>query len=77
MPPLPLRAAVASAGDTLVIPVPGLDYSIGVASIGVVADVNISGNADNLTLGIDINLCATVLGEWAPSAVIDLDPYIN
>jgi hypothetical protein len=60
--PCTLFLRAATAGDTLTVPIPGLDYSIGIASAGVVADIDIEGNADNLTLAIDINLCATIAG---------------
>jgi hypothetical protein len=46
------------------VPIPELDSSIGVASAGVVADIDIEGNADNLALAIDINIspCGAFVG---------------
>jgi hypothetical protein len=44
------------------VPIPELDSSIGVASAGVVTDIDIEGNADNLALAIDISLCGKFVG---------------
>ena len=51
------------AGDTEQIPVPGLSFDIPLlGSVGVVIDLGVSGNIDNLEISVAADGCGTLLG---------------